>query len=1041
MNKKRAMSPAVLTFIVVFLAIVIVGGILVSVRYITFENGKITLGKSHGLDLKAAYIDGEDVGVVVGRGSAEGNLTGIRFIFSKGEDNITVERYVALEEYGEKVFTFSSIEIPGITNYNEVSVAPIYASDSGETSVGEIKDTEGIASEPPSRRGGGGGGSGGGGSGTTGTGTNGNETNGINGNETNGINGNGDSGILSSVSGNNLVTDDLVVIPQNMQGYNTLIYDWRKHGTSVAVLNMPFDTEVSTTTVGAVKDYSIYSNDGTLGGGNASRMPVWTSSGISGGAYSFDGVDDYISVPASLLNNEQTVSFWMKPGEPVGISYNMPISSLKSQGTDHDGFRFLTNANTLVLKLYTAEGPNPSISEPIVYGEWYHVVGTWSNATGELKMYVNGNLINSNAFTYFTGTPIDLDIGRYNYQNNHYFNGTIDEVQVYNHALSVEQITAMYNNGIPRHNIMVSEETSVGDSWSVEVTPNNPTGDGTSVLSNTLTITGTGASDTTPPSTPTGLQASVVSDSRIDLSWSAASDNVGVIGYNIYRGGVKIGTAAGTSYSNTGLSSGTSYTYKVSAFDAVGNEGGQSAEATATTTTSSTSCDVTFSTTDNVASIVSASSEGTVFCFNPGVHRMHSISPKNGNSFIGEPGAVLSGARLLTSFTREGAYWVATGQTQEGTVHGYCLLPEYPRCKWPEDLFFDDVPLRHVASLADVNESGEWFFDYGADKIYFIDDPTGHTVETSVTRNAFLLTADYVTIRGLIIEKYANPAQEGAIKAGTGSSLSDGWVIENNEIRLNHGIGIRVGHRSQVVNNIIHNNGQMGMGGSGSDILVENNEISYNNFAGYKQSWEAGATKFVWTSNLIARGNYVHDNIGSGLWTDINNINTLYENNIVEDNTKTGIFHEISYAAIIRNNTVQRNSFGNTGWIGGCGIKVSGSPNVEVYDNTLRDNYGGVCVQQQDRDDEGPAYGSYTVKNLSVHDNNIRMSAGLNGMVIDFAPPDGVDAYFTTWNNHFENNDYTLGGTGKRFAWMHSTRTDAEWVAYGNDDTGTITRI
>jgi hypothetical protein len=297
MNKKRALSPVVLTFIVVFLAIVIIGIVLVSVRYITFEDGKITLGKAHGLDLKAAYIDGEDVNVVVGRGSAEGNLTGIRFIFYKGEDNLSVERYLTLRESEEKLFTFSSIEIPGIINYDRVSVAPIYASGSGEESVGEIKDTEGIASEPPSRRGGGGGGgSGGGGSGTTGTGGDGNGGTGTNGNETNGINGNGDSGILSSVSGNNLVTDDLIAVPQNMQAYTTLIYDWRNQGTSVALLNMPFDTEVSTTTAGAVKDYSTFGNDGTLGGGNTSHVPTWTSSGISGGAYEFDGVDDYVDV-------------------------------------------------------------------------------------------------------------------------------------------------------------------------------------------------------------------------------------------------------------------------------------------------------------------------------------------------------------------------------------------------------------------------------------------------------------------------------------------------------------------------------------------------------------------------------------------------------------------------------------------------------------------------------------------------------------------------------------------------------------------------
>src|SRR5256885_12701484 len=45
--------------------------------------------------------------------------------------------------------------------------------------------------------------------------------------------------------------------------------------------------------------------------------------------------------------------------------------------------------------------------------------------------------------------------------------------------------------------------------------------------------------DTTPPSTPTGLSASAVSPSNINLSWLASTDNVGVTGYRIFRGGIQ----------------------------------------------------------------------------------------------------------------------------------------------------------------------------------------------------------------------------------------------------------------------------------------------------------------------------------------------------------------------------------------------------------------------------------------------------------------------------------------------------------------------
>jgi hypothetical protein len=89
--------------------------------------------------------------------------------------------------------------------------------------------------------------------------------------------------------------------------------------------------------------------------------------------------------------------------------------------------------------------------------------------------------------------------------------------------------------------------------------------------------------DTTPPSVPTGLSATAISSSQINLSWTASTDNVGVTGYNVFRGGTKIGTAPSTSYQDAGLSASTSYTYNVSAYDAAGNTSAQSAGASATT--------------------------------------------------------------------------------------------------------------------------------------------------------------------------------------------------------------------------------------------------------------------------------------------------------------------------------------------------------------------------------------------------------------------------------------------------------------------------
>ena len=96
---------------------------------------------------------------------------------------------------------------------------------------------------------------------------------------------------------------------------------------------------------------------------------------------------------------------------------------------------------------------------------------------------------------------------------------------------------------------------------------------------------GTGTGDTTRPSTPTGLAATAGGDARIDLSWNASTDNVGVTGYIVRRNGTPVATPVAISYADTaGLSPGTTYRYTVAALDAAGNSSFLSTSASAATT-------------------------------------------------------------------------------------------------------------------------------------------------------------------------------------------------------------------------------------------------------------------------------------------------------------------------------------------------------------------------------------------------------------------------------------------------------------------------
>ena len=71
--------------------------------------------------------------------------------------------------------------------------------------------------------------------------------------------------------------------------------------------------------------------------------------------------------------------------------------------------------------------------------------------------------------------------------------------------------------------------------------------------------------DTTAPSAPTGLAAATVTDRSVKLTWGAASDNVGVTGYIVFRDGTQVGTSTATSYTDSGLTASTAYSYTVKA--------------------------------------------------------------------------------------------------------------------------------------------------------------------------------------------------------------------------------------------------------------------------------------------------------------------------------------------------------------------------------------------------------------------------------------------------------------------------------------------
>jgi hypothetical protein len=435
---------------------------------------------------------------------------------------------------------------------------------------------------------------------------------------------------------------------------------------------------------------------------------------------------------------------------------------------------------------------------------------------------------------------------------------------------------------------------------------------------------------------------------------------------------------------------------------------------------------------DDLQMLVSTNPPGTTFLIRAGVHRLQSAVPRSGDSFIGEQGAVLSGAMQLTSFRQQDVYWtgqaparMSESEDRQSAALAKCL-PAHPACGLPEDLFVDNTPLERVSDLAAVF-SGKWYLDYSSGTVYLADDPRGRLVEMSIARHAFSGSAANVTIRGLVIEKYANPDQTGAINAlGDPGPCGHLWVIEKNEVRLNHGGGVKLCD-AQMTGNYVHGNGQIGVIGVGDNEVVQLNEIAANNYAGYDYRWEAGGARFAGVHNLVVRSNDVHDNGGPGLRTDSGSMKVLYEHNRTRHNLVAGISHEVSFDAVIRNNTIENDGYDpqhSSPWYG-AGIEILGSPNVDIYGNTITNCMNGIIAKQPEGGPSRDAR-SHLVKNLYVHNNNITQARGIALGVLKDGSSD--DSIFTSSHNRFVNNTLKLEEpNGKYFVWQNAQRSLREW--------------
>ncbi len=311
----------------------------------------------------------------------------------------------------------------------------------------------------------------------------------------------------------------------------------------------------------------------------------------------------------------------------------------------------------------------------------------------------------------------------------------------------------------------------------------------------------------------------------------------------------------------------------------------------------------------------------------------------------------VKGSVVVSSFTPVANGWSTPFTTPmcDNCYPAQALASDHPAAGLPEQVFVDGAPLQQVTSAGALT-TGTFYVDRANGQIILNDDPTGHTVEVTVLASAFSIgtKGSGSIIRGLGFEHWATVYQNGTNVAAmiSGSNVT----IDNDTFAWSSSRGLGIyGSNDVVTNSHFVDNGMNGVTGNKIGGLdFENNEVAFSNY----EHWDItpspfaqiGGVKLTGAANTVMRGNDFHDNYSNGLWFDCQSHGQTIIDNTVENNAGHGIAVEISANSIIAGNVIAEN--------GRDGLKISGSNNVEVWNNTSVDNgWAQIGVYEDPRHD------------------------------------------------------------------------------------------
>ena len=191
----------------------------------------------------------------------------------------------------------------------------------------------------------------------------------------------------------------------------------------------------------------------SLGTCQVGTSAAWTNgaTGKFNSSLSFDGNDDYVNIPNStifnLADNDYSINLWFKASTNMTDNPGMIIQRYTG-GAPGAGYWIAIQSNKVYFENRADGGDHLSITSNSSYNDnlWHQVTITVNILLKTAKMYIDGNYVKSDTYTgNLLNNNANLTFGGQN--TNYSFSGQIDDVRIYNYALTSEQIKTIYNGG------------------------------------------------------------------------------------------------------------------------------------------------------------------------------------------------------------------------------------------------------------------------------------------------------------------------------------------------------------------------------------------------------------------------------------------------------------------------------------------------------------------------------------------------------------------------------------------------------------------